>query len=284
MYDELDIPVGPAPNYRMARAQGMDPNTRRLVIAAGGIAGALALLVGIYSATGSRHTVVPLIEADSRPLRVKPADPGGLDIVGKDDMILSGNSDGKTVMAPPVEAPAPQELKAQEARQAAQRAAQARAQARALERAQEARLEERTEARTAPPRPPAAPIQQVSLGRTPPPPAAVAAPEPKVTRAAVSSAVPAAKPAAAAAPAAPSKTQVQLAALASQEAAVAEWQRLAKKMPDVLGGHQPAVAKIERDGHTFWRLRTGGFADVEHAKDFCEKVKSKGAGCSIATF
>jgi hypothetical protein len=238
----------------------MDPNTKRLVIAASVIATALVAIVGVYSATGHRSAAgVPVIEADSRPLRVKPTDPGGLTVDDKDISLLS-NSDreGQTAMAPSPEVPAPQDLKT-------------------------------SQARPAPPVPP----QPTPAVATPAVAAAAPAPvQPVSLSPAVPAAQPAARPAATAAAAKPravapapvGRAQVQLAAFGTQEAAEAEWQRLARKMPDVLGGHQPAVSKTERDGRTFFRLRTGGFADVEHARDFCEKVKAKGAGCAIATF
>jgi hypothetical protein len=75
---------------------------------------------------------------------------------------------------------------------------------------------------------------------------------------------------------------VQLTAAVSENAANAEWQRLQQHAPDVMSGHEPTIIKGERDGHTFWRLRTGGFADASEANAFCERIHTAGGNCVIA--
>ncbi len=246
MREELDIPMpamGPA-SYRTPRRRvGMDPNTRRLALIAGGIGGALIVLVGAWSFSGHHRSGLPVVEADNRPLRVKPENPGGMSVAGQDDAILSGQADNKTAMAPAPEVPAPQALKAQEQKAAA------------------------------PPQPvaasaPVAPAVQ-----------AVAPPEPKPAAPARLAAVVKTAPAPVA-----HGAQVQLAAVGSEEAAHAEWQRLGKKLPDLLGNRKPDVSKIAHDGKTFWRLRTGGFASAADAASFCDKAKAKGVGCAVASF
>jgi hypothetical protein len=247
--DELDIPMpsmGPA-SYRVARRSGMDPNTRRLAIIAGGIGGALVLLIGGWEVAGHRQHGVPVIEADSGPVKVKPDNPGGMKIAGQNDDILSGASDdGKAAMAPPPEAPDPQALKAAEQKPAPRAAAP-------------------SVVASAPPATAPAPV-----ALAPAPQTKAAAPRPDAARA---TPVPAGHGA-----------QVQLAAMASEQLAREEWQRLEHKMPSLFGGRKPEVTRIEHDGKTFWRLRTGGFASAADATSFCDKLKAKGAGCAVATF
>jgi hypothetical protein len=87
----------------------------------------------------------------------------------------------------------------------------------------------------------------------------------------------------AAAPAAKG-TLVQLAAVSSEEAAKTEWQRLEKRFPDLLGQRKPAISRIDHDGKALWRVRTGGFDDLTEATVFCERIRAKGTGCSVAAF
>ena len=75
---------------------------------------------------------------------------------------------------------------------------------------------------------------------------------------------------------------VQLAGVKTEADAQAAWDRLSKKMPDVLAQRRPLFLKTNEAGGNAWRLRTGGFADVPAAKAFCDKVKAKGGQCIVA--
>jgi SPOR domain len=276
--DDLSIPN---PGYRGNRAgrygtgqnrvrPGMDPDTRRLMMFAGGLGAVLVVLVGASAVLSHRSTEVPVVTADPRPIRVKPDNPGGMKIDGAENDVFSGGSDtANSKLAPPAENPDAKAL-----RTAAAPPSPAPA----------------TPAPATPAPATAAPATQSPATITPP-----------VTKPAVVASAPANKPAISPAPAASAKPQapgaaeahppatehhamVQLAALTSEEAAHAEWQQLAKRMPDLLNGHQPVFTRTDRDGHTFWRVRMSGFADVAQARAFCDHVRAKGGGCSVADF
>ncbi len=272
---DMDIPMpAMSPAWRVAPRQraAMDPGTRRLAIFAGVIGGALLLLIGVWSFSGHRHAGgVPVIEADSRPLRVKPVNPGGMQVEGANDSIMSGEADGKASMAPPPETPAPQALKAEEQPAAPPPPVAAPAPAPA-----QAPL-----ALTPPEPPKPAAMTEAAPTRTAPLPTPPSAPARQEVTASI------AKPAQAPSQLGMATTgvsMVQLAAVESEAAAKTEWQRLAHKYGDLLGGRTPTISKIEHGGKTFWRLRTGGFADVAQAEQFCARVKAKGGGCSVASF
>jgi hypothetical protein len=237
--DDLSIPT---PTYRVPRhRRGMDPLTKRLALIACGLGGPLVVVVGSWSMLNHHGGTVPVIEADSGPVRVKPANPGGMQITGANDDVLSGDGNAADdKLAPPPEAPAPQALRA------------------------------------APARPATAPVPVPAA-----PPAVIAAAPVKPIE---SKPVPAPDQHAAATAPTEKDTLVQLAAVRSEADAKSEWERLAKRMPDLLAQRHPAISKTDHDGHTLWRVRTGGFTDLSQAKDFCERVRAKGAGCTVAEF
>lgn len=221
------------PDHR--RDRGMDPAIKRMGLIALAVGGVAVLGVAGWSMTGHRNTVVPVIQADSRPIRFKPENPGGLQ-VADDEFSSADGSPETSKMAPGSEKPEPNALRMRQ--HDAPKPAQAAAE---------------------------------------PVPAVAAMPDKPVV--AAKAPVPAIAPISAV-----KGTLVQLAALGSEEAARAEWANLNKRIPDLLGGHQPSFSKTERDGKVFWRVRTGGFTDMAQATSFCERARAKGASCSIASF
>ena len=295
MSDDLSIPN---PGYRGTQArrygtgQGrtrrrLDPDTRRLAMFAGGLGAVLVALIGGSALIGHRDTEIPVITADTRPIRVKPDNPGGMKIDGAENDVFSAGSDtADSKLAPPPEAPDAKALRAESAPTAETPDTKAR-------RAESAPPP--VVAVPAPPpavAPPPATTSVLPAAMTPPPPAApVAAARPVQTTSVLASrtaSVVAAKPQMAAAEGRPPvgghQVEVQLAALTSEQAAHNEWQLLSKRLGDLLDGRQPDFSRTERDGHAFWRIRTSGFADVAQARAFCDHVRAKGGGCSVADF
>ena len=78
------------------------------------------------------------------------------------------------------------------------------------------------------------------------------------------------------------RVQVQFAAAPSENGAQTAWQQLQERMPSLLQDRVPEFTRVERDGHMFWRVRTGGFADPTAAEAFCRQVRDAGGPCTVA--
>jgi hypothetical protein len=224
---------------------------------------------------GHRHTGVPVIQADSRPVRERPINKGGLAVEGADETILSGEAEGKAIVAAAPEAPALAALKATPpavtppALSVPGPLAQADPSptlrvAPLIDAPHEALLN------ASRPAPAPKPVPAPAIASPTPAPAA-----PKLV---AKSPVPATAPA----PTAAGHATVQLAAVGSEAAAQSEWQRLSAKYPELLGGRQSAVSRTEHDGKVFFRLRVQGFSDAAGAAEFCTQLKSKGGNCVVA--
>lgn len=250
---------------------GMDSGTRKLALVAGGLGALLVLMVGGWSLLGHRPAGIPVLGPPPGPVRVKPADPGGMQLMGA--QVAQTNGPGAQALAPGPEEAAPQALEAQV--NAARKADQPAVPTSTSEAGHDA-----TPVPAAPPIDPEsgagnltrAPLVHAPLDHAPvamPPAAPEPAPAPDTSDAPAASV---------------GRHAVQLAALDSDQAARAEWTRLAHKAPSLFGGRTPVVVTAARDGKQFFRLRTGGFSSIADATAFCGKVKAAGIACTLADF
>jgi hypothetical protein len=271
--DQRGRPQPPPQEYRPVRDydSGADASMRTIAIAA--VAIAVVVMGGVWALSGRHHAAtVPVIAPDSRPLRIKPTNPGGMQVPGVGDAMTSDSTGAETdKLAPPPETPAPQAL-AQQAQAADNAKAQATqtplsAPPSALSAAAAAQPAAAPLAALPPVNTPPVATAPKATAPTPPPPPppSPAAPSPPTAQAA-------------------GHAEVQLAALDSEAAAHAEWDRLRHRYPALLAGHAPSITRFDHDGHSYWRLRTGGFTDIGAATQFCAGLRAKGAACDLARF
>ncbi len=236
------------PSYRPAApVGGLDPDMRRMAIVAAGFGGVLALAIGVFSMSHHAHHGVPVILAQTGPVRIKPLDPGGMKVAGAEEA-----AGGAERLAPEPEKPALHALHAK-VHVAPKPVEQASA---------------------VPATAPVAAVAPPVAIRPAAMPAVAAAPP--VQHASAAAVLPAAD--------LPVGTAVQLAAFESQQAAEQDWGKLSEKSPGLFDGHKPEVERATVAGRVVYRLRTRGFANIAAATAFCGKVRAKGGDCSIAAF
>jgi len=271
-----------------SRRRGIMPVAISLVVLAG-FAGAVWYAYNQGLEQGG-HREIPLIEAEQAPVKVKPDDPGGLQVPNQDKLVLNqGDSGGEQVqverLLPEPETPQPPEP--------ADAAAEAGT----------------TADPTGPPATGQAPSGETASGATVAPqvaegPASEAAAGDGGTsgsRPAVEAPAPGQGTSQGASPGAspgtgqaaqPTQTAqaellesgavvIQLASVGSSEAAEQEWLRLQKAFPELLGDMVLAVQEVTVNGKQYHRMQTGPFPNRTTAEDMCAQLKAKKQACLV---
>jgi hypothetical protein len=238
----------PAFSYQSRKARpAVDPAMKRMAVGAAGVS---VLVIGVALAwSGMRPGMgfgqPPEIHAPAGPLRVAPADPGGLTLPGSDEPIMSGAvSDAAPELAPSGPGPAIAALTA-----------------------------------AAAPAPIPAPATESA-----PAPATASVPASVVPAIALPPPLPPVPPAATTSPAAGGTIQVQLAATGDAAGARRVWAALQTRMPGLFGGKTPLVTPASVAGETIWHLRLGGFTGRAAADRFCDTVISQAGPCTVVGF
>ena len=255
--------------------------TRRILtvgIALGALFGFVAIVFNAYDRgkQPADDKAAPVIKAEEGPLKVRPQQPGGMDVPNQDKQVYGRIAPADRPpqvehLIPPPEAnvarpPAPPQQTA--ASQPAE-SAPAPAEPKPAEVA----------APATPPAPPAAepePAQPVAKEEAPPEPAPPPKAEPPARTASVPRAVPP-----------PTRVsaggyRVQIASLKSEDAAKRTWTDLSKRHADLFGKLSSSVVRADLGQKgVYYRLQAGPLADAAAAQALCNRAKQRKLGCIV---
>ena len=253
-----------------------------VVLAVAAIALASGWLSGGSERMARSSAEIPLIKADEAPLKVRPEDPGGMEVPNRDMLVyrrFEGGNEPPPVerLLPSAEQPVvPPRPKAAPGREVEiVEAESVPTDTRPKEEAIWPPPEE-DKGRVMMPKPskeaPAAvKAEEVAKPEPPPVPEKPMAPAPRVAPAPASSPKPVA-----------GAYQVQLVAVRSREQAQASWGRLSKKHADLLGGLRPNIVRADLGSKgVIYRLRAGPAGDEGKARALCASLAKRKVDCLV---
>ncbi len=216
----------------------------------------------------SANGAPPIIAAEAGPIRIAPAEPGGVEVPDQDKMIYeraTAESPAETLAAPPEE---PKELAVPPAAVAPAAAFAEPAPAPTAEPVDEGLSTMTIEedpglAVETPPPPPAAAEVKAQLAQI----------DPGVAEAVASEVSPTAGAA-----------LVQVAAYRNDAEAAGAWQTLKSRNADLVQGLKPDIQRADLGAKGVWyRLRVGPFESKAAAAEMCQALKSRGGDCRVVT-
>jgi cell division protein FtsN len=290
------LPETPDPRASGGEAEAARPRARLLPM---WILIAAVVIVGVAWAMSERYfrpvgdnKSLPVIAADTTPVKVRPEEPGGVDVPDRDKYVYKSlteeEPEAEQLLPPPEE---PMERPPVEVIEVA-----APEPVEEVTREAEGAME--TVAEDTPEPPPPSELAVAELKE----PAGVAkarateiAPEPMKQEAVapeVSKAAPPPEPGLNSAAPQQSTTVsattgsflVQMGAAKNEASANEDIARLAKKYPDILAGLSGAVIRVDLGDKGVWyRMRVGPFASRREASAVCGQLKAVDVGCFVVT-
>ncbi len=278
------------------------------------LAGLVILIVGVGAGwhylgdqigLGQQQNV-PVVRAEVSPVKIKPADPGGLDVPDRDKLVydrLNGEGAGTDVesLLPPPEEPMEMPVATEmpevpenidlttmesvgDVPLATPALAEQVVDAQAPVALEPSTVTNTTSSAPEAPPPPPVPVEAVEAAELVAPPEPVVpttAPEPDPAIAPASQ--PAAPPAATVVASATGQYRIQLAALRTHGSAESEWKRLKSAHPDILGPLTLFVVMVDLGGDQgiYYRLRAGNLGTKEAAKAVCDSLAARNVACLV---